>query len=69
MSRNVNNQYELFEFLMDAHAHRSLTRAQLMARMAAYFNPGELDKHTDEELLAIYCEGLVAMTPKPENEK
>jgi SEC-C motif len=66
VSRKVNNQYELFEFFIDAY--RSLTRAQLMAHMAPYFKPGDLDKHTDEELLAIYCEGLVAMTPKPENE-
>jgi hypothetical protein len=35
--------------------------------MAAYIKRGELDKHTDEHLLAIYCEGLVAVTPKPQD--
>lgn len=67
VSREVNNEYELFEFFMEAH--RSLTRAQLMTRMAPYFKAGELDMRTDDELLAIYCEGLVAMAPKPEENK
>lgn len=61
--RKVNNQQDLFEFLMTAY--RSMTRAQLLEKMGPYFKPGEIDNHTDEELLAIYCEGLVAMTPKP----
>jgi len=65
VSRKIKNEYELFEFFMDAN--RSLTRAQLMIRMGPYFKPGELDKQTDDMLLAIYCEGLVAMAPKPEN--
>jgi hypothetical protein len=35
--------------------------------MSPYFKPGELDKQSDEELLAMYCEGLVAtMMPKPD---
>jgi hypothetical protein len=68
VSRKVTSQYELFEFLIDSY--RSLTRDQLMERMRPYFKPGELDKHSDEELLAIYCEGLVAtMIPKPEEKK
>jgi hypothetical protein len=65
VSRKVTSQSELFEFLIDSY--RSLTRDQLMQRMRAHFKPGELDVHSDEELLAIYCEGLVTtMMPKPE---
>ena len=51
-----NTPYELFEFFLDAY--RELSRDEVMRRI------GDADRGAeelpDDEVLAIYCEGLVA---------
>jgi hypothetical protein len=52
----ADTPYELFQFFMDAH--RALSREELMKRFVGRV-PGAA-QIPDDELLAIYCEGLVA---------
>lgn len=61
--RKVENQYELFEWLMEAN--KGLSRATLLQRLGkpADFDPAHAVSDTD--LLAKYCEALVALTPNP----
>jgi hypothetical protein len=55
----VNNIFELFEWLMKTH--RQLGRDVLLQRMGQV--PG-CDTMTDDELRAIYCEGMAAAFQK-----
>lgn len=52
----INKPHELFEFFM--YGHRGLSREQLLKRLAGHI-PATTDM-PDDELLAIYCEGLVS---------
>jgi hypothetical protein len=63
VSKKVENRYELFEWLMDTH--KGLSRAVLLERLGkpADFDP--LQVVNDADLLAEYCEALVAATPDP----
>jgi len=55
----VNNIFELFEWLMKAH--QQLGRDVLLQRLAGV--PG-VDNMTDDELRAIYCEGVAGAFQK-----
>ena len=55
----VKTPYELFQFLMDAY--KDTPREKILSQLAGRV-PGA-EAMEDEELKAIYCEGLVAMSP------
>jgi hypothetical protein len=57
--KDAKTKNDLFEFFMDAYG--SLSREELLVRLAGRVESAE-EKETDE-LLAIYCEGWVAVTP------
>ena len=63
ISKKAENQYDLFEFFMEAN--KGLSRATLLQRLRkpADFDPQEAVSDTD--LLAEYCEALVAAVPDP----
>ena len=54
----VNSPYELFEFFMESY--KGLARAALLERLASHLDAAMLAGMSDEELLAVYCEGMVA---------
>jgi hypothetical protein len=63
VSKKAENQYDLFEFFVEAN--KGLTRATLLQRLG---RPADFDPHgevSDTDLLAEYCEALVAATPAP----
>ena len=64
VSKNLKNQYELFEWLMEAN--KGLTRPTLLERLTRAPNFDALRKLSDTDLLAEYCEGLVAAVPNPQ---
>jgi hypothetical protein len=53
--------YGMFKFLMKAHGF--MTRTQLLEKLGG-LESLELAQKSDEELRAIYCEGLVARLPR-----
>ena len=55
----VKTSYELFQFLMDAY--KDTPREKILSQLAGRV-PGA-EAMDDEELKAIYCEGLVTMSP------
>jgi len=60
--KKAENEYELFEFFVEAN--KGLSRATLLQRLG---RPAE-DPHgavSDADLLAEYCEALVAAVPDP----
>jgi hypothetical protein len=63
VSKKAENQYELFEFFVEAN--KGLSRATLLQRLGrpADFDP--LGVVSDADLLAEYCEALVAAVPDP----
>jgi len=63
VSKKVENQYDLFEFFVEAN--KGLSRATLLQRLG---RPADFDPHStisDADLLAEYCEALVAVVPNP----
>jgi hypothetical protein len=61
--KRAENQYELFEFFVEAN--KGLDRATLLQRLG---RPSDFDPHgavSDADLLAEYCEALVAALPDP----
>jgi hypothetical protein len=61
--KKAENQYDLFEFFVEAN--RGLSRATLLERLS---RPADFDPHgavSDADLLAEYCEALVAAVPSP----
>ena len=54
----VNNPYELFEFFMESY--KGLTREALLERFTAHLDTAGFACMSNDELLAIYCEGMVA---------
>ena len=61
VGKRVENQYELFEFFMEAN--KGLSRATLLQRLG---RPADFDPQvSDQDLLAEYCEALVAAAPYP----
>ena len=54
----VNSPYELFEFFMESY--KGLTRETLLERLAAHPGAAALAGMSDDNLLAEYCEGMVA---------
>jgi len=59
--KKAENEYELFEFFVEAN--KGLSRATLLQRLG---RPADFDpKVSDEDLLAEYCEALVAAVPDP----
>jgi hypothetical protein len=63
VSKKAENQYELFEFFVEAN--KGLSRAMLLQRLG---RPADFDPHgaiSDADLLAEYCEALVAAVPDP----
>jgi hypothetical protein len=61
--KKAENQYELFEFFVEAN--KGLSRATLLERLG---KPADFDPNgavSDEDLLAEYCEALVAAVPAP----
>jgi hypothetical protein len=64
VGRTIENQYELFEWFMDAH--KTLTRARLLERLAQAPDFAKLQLLSDADLLGEYCERLVAAVPAPQ---
>jgi hypothetical protein len=63
VSKKAENQYDLFEFFVEAN--KGLSRATLLQRLS---RPADFDPHgavSDADLLAEYCEALVAAVPDP----
>jgi hypothetical protein len=63
VSKKAENQYDLFEFFMEAN--KGLSRVTLLQRLR---KPADFDLHgavSDTDLLAEYCEALVAAVPDP----
>ena len=57
--KKAENQYELFEFFVEAY--KELSRATLLQRLG---RPADFDPHvSDADLLAEYCEALVGAAP------
>ncbi len=54
----VNSPYDLFEFFMESY--KALARDALLERLAGHPDAAGFDGMSDEELLAMYCEGMVA---------
>ena len=63
VSRRVENQYELFEFFIEAN--RGLSRAILLQCLHKLADFDPLGIVSDEDLLAEYCEALAAAVPDP----
>jgi hypothetical protein len=63
VSKRIDNQYELFEWFMEAN--KTLSRATLLERLGKLPDFDLLVSDTD--LLAEYCEALVAMAPNPQD--
>jgi hypothetical protein len=64
VGKTVENQYELFEFFVEAN--KGLSRATLLQRLG---RPADFDPQvSDADLLAEYCEALVAAVPDPAKE-
>jgi hypothetical protein len=63
VGKTVENQYELFEWFVEAH--KATTRATLLQHLAQAPDISELQKLSDADLLAEYCERLVAAVPAP----
>jgi hypothetical protein len=61
VGKQVENQYELFEFFVEAN--KGLSRAMLLQRLG---KPVDFDPQvSDADLLAEYCEALAAAVPDP----
>lgn len=60
-TQKVNNRMELFTFFM--HAYRTTPRQKIEEWMQPHFKPGELAQFDEEHLRALYCEGMVAVSP------
>jgi hypothetical protein len=58
VSKKITNRYEHFEFLMEGH--KSLSRETLLERIAHYPDAAALQDADHGELLAVYCEAMVA---------
>lgn len=61
VSKRAKNQYELFEFFVEGN--KGLPRAMLLQRLG---KPADFDPQgavSDTDLLAEYCEALVAAAP------
>ena len=56
--KKIESRYQLFEGLMEAY--RGLSRDELLKRLAAAPNYENLKNMNDVDLLAEYCEGMVA---------
>jgi len=54
----VKHPYELFEFFMESY--RLLSRNTLLERLSGHPNAAGCGEMSNEELLALYCEGMVA---------
>lgn len=58
VGKGVNSSYELFEFFMESY--KGLTRKTLLERLTGHPDAAGLGAMSDDELLAVYCEGMVA---------
>ncbi len=58
VSKNAENLYELFEWLIEANKGR--TRATMLSEMAARPDIETLKASSDDDILIAYCEGLAA---------
>jgi hypothetical protein len=58
VSKRADTPQELFKFFMDAH--RGLSRDALLQRVAGWPNFAQLKEMGDDDLLAEFCEGMVA---------
>jgi hypothetical protein len=63
VSKKIENQYELFEWFMEAN--KGLSRAALLERLGKPAEPDPMQIASDTDLLAEYCEALVAAVPDP----
>jgi SEC-C motif len=58
VGKGVTNPYELFEHLMESY--KTLSRDQLLERLGALLDASTIASMSGEDLLAAYCEGMVA---------
>ena len=61
VAKKANNAFEMFEWLVDQY--RGLTRDQLVQRFASSQDAAVLGALSDEDLLFMFCEGMVAAMP------
>jgi hypothetical protein len=54
----VNSPYDLFEFFIESY--KGLSRDVLLERLAGHPDAAGFAVMSDDELLAIYCESMVA---------
>ncbi len=62
--RKIEDRYELFEWFMETH--KGLPRTVLLERLSQAPNLDELKQLKNQDLLAEYCERLVAAVPNPQ---
>ena len=67
VAKKIEKPYELFEWFMETH--KSMDRATLLQRLGKPANFDPLGLVRDTDLLAEYCEALVAAVPDPQNKK
>ena len=58
VGKKISSRIEFFDWLMSTNKH--LSREELVSRLAAAPDIEALRSATDDELLAAYCEGMVA---------
>lgn len=61
VGKGVHTPYELFEFFIESY--KGLDRKTLLERLVQHPNVTALANMTDDDLLAEYCEGMVAASP------
>jgi SEC-C motif len=58
VGKKINSKYELFEFFMESY--ESIDRATLLERLTTHPNTASFAGMSDDDILAEYCEGMVA---------
>jgi hypothetical protein len=61
VGKKLESRYDLFEFFMNSLS--SISRTDLLARLSPHPNFAQIRELPDEDLLAVYCDGLVAASP------
>lgn len=62
VGKKITSPYDLFEFFMESY--KNLTRAQLLGRLTGGSDVCALATMSNDDLLAAYCEGMVATSKK-----
>lgn len=66
VGKRTSTSYELLEFFMESY--KTLNRDKLLERLAGRSDAAALAAMSDDDLLAEYCEAMVAATPMFRNQ-